>query len=211
MYVDGIFFSVIIILISLFLWFIGLLSEKIRNILLAFIKKERNRLKLSIVYLFTIPLFSLIIIIISFKMIDQNSQAANKKVVHSSANLIWEDSNSTIFYTNYTWEDAVSYCEDSHHAGYEDWRLPTLDELKTIVKPTTDSNAIAIIDGFNTMEKSDINGEGIDWRYWTNTVGNSNHNDRMIIDFHSYTNKDGYRIYSSNKHDHASVRCVRNN
>ena len=32
-----------------------------------------------------------------------------------------------------TWHKAVSYCRNLHLAGYSDWRLPTLDELATLV------------------------------------------------------------------------------
>jgi hypothetical protein len=33
----------------------------------------------------------------------------------------------------YKWDDAVQRFKDVEYAGYADWRLPTLDELKTLV------------------------------------------------------------------------------
>jgi hypothetical protein len=34
-----------------------------------------------------------------------------------------------------SWVNSFQYCEELSLAGFEDWRLPTLDELKEIMKP----------------------------------------------------------------------------
>ena len=34
-----------------------------------------------------------------------------------------------------SWVKSFEYCEDLALAGFQDWRLPTLDELKAIMKP----------------------------------------------------------------------------
>jgi hypothetical protein len=51
--------------------------------------------------------------------------------------LVWQQSSSS---KQYTWKDAHKYCEKLNLAGYNDWRLPTIEELKTLIekkhKPT---------------------------------------------------------------------------
>ncbi len=33
-----------------------------------------------------------------------------------------------------TWEEAKSLCENLKYAGYTDWRVPTIKELRTLTK-----------------------------------------------------------------------------
>lgn len=45
--------------------------------------------------------------------------------------LIWENSppDETL-----SWEDAIAYCENLTLAGFDDWRLPTIDELRSLIR-----------------------------------------------------------------------------
>jgi hypothetical protein len=47
--------------------------------------------------------------------------------VHS---LMWQKSQS---FSAELWIDAGKYCDNLNWAGYSDWRLPTIDELRTII------------------------------------------------------------------------------
>ena len=53
-----------------------------------------------------------------------------EKIVKDSVNnLIWTQS-----FGNYsTWEKALAYCSKLEYAGLSDWRLPNINELKTLI------------------------------------------------------------------------------
>ena len=45
-------------------------------------------------------------------------------------NLIWSDRSSN----SMNWSSAKQYCEDLTDGGFDDWRLPNIDELRTTIK-----------------------------------------------------------------------------
>jgi hypothetical protein len=51
-------------------------------------------------------------------------------VTDNETGLMWQQSTSA---STMNWEDALSYAEGFHLAGYDDWRLPTISELQSIV------------------------------------------------------------------------------
>lgn len=61
----------------------------------------------------------------------------NQKVVlDNNTGLMWQQTISANKYTwgsAVSWDKAVSYCNNMSYAGYDDWRLPTPQELLTIV------------------------------------------------------------------------------
>ncbi len=50
--------------------------------------------------------------------------------VDTKTNFIWQRGNGT----GMKWEEAKTYCENLVLGGYSDWRLPTISELRTIIK-----------------------------------------------------------------------------
>ena len=60
-------------------------------------------------------------------------------IFDTGTNLLWQQSppNKT-----FTWKEAKKYCKSLTLAGYDDWRLPTIDELKVLINkkyhPTID-------------------------------------------------------------------------
>ena len=60
-------------------------------------------------------------------------------VIDKNTGLIWQQS---IPKEKYKWEDAVDYCKNLTYAGYSDWRLPTPQELLTIVDNSKHDPAI---------------------------------------------------------------------
>lgn len=56
-------------------------------------------------------------------------------------NLMWQDDVS-VKTTKKDWHSAIAHCENLTHAGYSDWRLPTIDELLSITDDTKYNPAI---------------------------------------------------------------------
>jgi hypothetical protein len=54
---------------------------------------------------------------------------SNGVVVDSQTGLMWAAGDNG---KDITWEEAKRYCESCKRAGYTDWRMPTLDELKML-------------------------------------------------------------------------------
>ena len=71
------------------------------------------------------------------------------------------------------WEDALDYCESLDYAGFDDWRLPNVKELHSIVdysrSPAT-TNSAAIDPLFNVSTISNEAGEPDYPFYWSSTT-----------------------------------------
>ncbi len=50
-------------------------------------------------------------------------------VTDDNSGLMWQQVPSS---DDYTWQEAVDYCDDLVFAGYDDWRIPSLKELYSI-------------------------------------------------------------------------------
>ena len=50
-------------------------------------------------------------------------------ITDDNSGLMWQQVPSS---SDYSWDDAVSYCDNLEFAGYDDWRMPTLKELFSI-------------------------------------------------------------------------------
>ena len=116
------------------------------------------------------------------------------------------------------WDDAVSYCDNLAACGYSDWHLPTISELRTLVKNckrtkaggscgVTDSclsydcwsdECYGCDDGHSKLGDFDI--------YWSSSTLSDSPDQAWCVFFFSYANvrdcrkKDDYRF---------SFRCVR--
>jgi len=56
----------------------------------------------------------------------------NEIVTDNVTGLEWQD-NAVVATVQRTWSEAVAYCDGLSMGGHDDWRLPTIRELKTIV------------------------------------------------------------------------------
>jgi hypothetical protein len=125
---------------------------------------------------------------------DQNFSSqvlnGNNVVKDNHTGLIWEDRNSSL----YTYSAAVTYCNNLVYAGYQDWRIPNMIELQSIID--RDRSLPAIITAFTTS----IN---MDNSYWSNDTYVSDTNKQWGIDF--------YRGMTANTSSsfQTYVKCVR--
>ncbi|MCC6158608.1 MAG: DUF1566 domain-containing protein, partial [Deltaproteobacteria bacterium] len=65
---------------------------------------------------------------------DDDTQTECDTWTDSTSGLTWiVDPAVTTPYTGLTWAEAVDFCESLACDGYDDWRLPTISELRSIV------------------------------------------------------------------------------
>ncbi len=105
--------------------------------------------------------------------------------------LIWQD-NSDSKYLEMSWKEARNYCQDLVFAGKNNWRLPEIKELQTIVDIKRYDPAIK--DSFKNVES---------YGYWS--ASNSSIDDERAWEVHFEDGATGnyYKSY------YAHVRCVR--
>jgi hypothetical protein len=60
-------------------------------------------------------------------------------VTDTDTGLVWQQADDGV---ERNWEDACQYCQDLVFGGYEDWRTPRIDELRTILDYSRDNPAI---------------------------------------------------------------------
>ena len=62
-------------------------------------------------------------------------------VIDTRTGLVWQD-NAAAASTTATWANAITTCENLVLGGYSDWRLPNINELKSIRDMSRSSPAI---------------------------------------------------------------------
>ena len=109
-------------------------------------------------------------------------------ITDNKTGLKWQD-NSTLYST---WQEAIDYCEALDLSGHTDWRLPNINELKTIVDRSKSNPAIK--DGFEYVSSSN---------YWSSSSVKSSEYNAWIVSF------DYGMVFGDNKVADFYVRCVR--
>jgi len=116
-------------------------------------------------------------------------------VIDSKTALVWQDNNDTNT-TERIWQESINYCESLSLDGYVDWRLPNINEFKTIID--RGKKGPAIVDKFKYVRSNIISNF-----YWTSTTHASYISNAWVILFY-----DGYNDYYD-KRNSFYVRCVR--
>lgn len=101
-----------------------------------------------------------------------------------------------------TYAEAVRYCDDLNFAGFDDWRLPTINELLSItddtrVKPTINKAFKNV-----AYEINDKGEKSYGW-YWSSTKYAVDSSRAWVVDF--WSGGDGW----GNGSHRGFVRCVR--
>ncbi len=83
----------------------------------------------------------LVILFLSF--LDAKIYRKNSKevVIDTKTKLMWIDDESA-FKLQKTHKEAIQYCEELNFSSYSNWRLPTIEEYKTIVDKRNKRNYI---------------------------------------------------------------------
>jgi hypothetical protein len=58
-----------------------------------------------------------------------SSQPGGQVVVDEATGLVWQAE----YAESLSWKEALEYCESRPHCGYRDWRLPNINELRSLV------------------------------------------------------------------------------
>ena len=142
-----------------------------------------------------ISVFIIFCLNIEAKMIRDSSVADNQVIFDTASYLMWQDDNDAVFYER-TWIDAITYCENLDKKSYTNWRLPNINELRTISDDTKVSPAISSI-FLNTKNN----------KYWSST--SSSVNGGTIKNYAWIINFDTSAEDFVGKTNTLYVRCVR--
>ncbi len=114
---------------------------------------------------------------------------------YSGENLCWQKSAKPESAKN--WQDASDYCANLELGKKDDWRLPTLNELKSIVKENAPEE-VTIDETFFTDTKLNY--------YWTSSEYPKTRGTHWYVYF-----KTGYDGIAQDFKSSYDVRCVRDN
>ncbi len=102
---------------------------------------------------------------------------SNLAVLDKETGLVWEKSPDGIF--NYTWVAANMYCLQKTLGGRKGWRLPTVEELASLIDPSVPSPAATLPAGhpFTNVQSS--------LAYWSATTSPSDTSHAWWVSFSS--------------------------
>ena len=131
--------------------------------------------------------------VIFLVMISVALALASDVLIDSKTGLMWQD-NSAAKYIKKDWQGALAFCQELRLAEHDDWRLPTVKELQSVITP---------LDRYNPSIKNTFNNVGGSGYYWSSTEHETDEAFAWMMNFkrgYEYINYKTYKRY---------VRCVR--
>ena len=131
----------------------------------------------------------ILLIMIGLSILNADFTKSGDIVTDSISGLEWQDDavGSTM-----TWENAITQCESLTLGGHSDWRLPNINELKSIVDRSKVNPAV--VTGFTSTSSAS---------YWSSTTYEGRKDGAWDVGFSS-----GYVGYGLKDYNYY-VRCVR--
>ncbi len=143
--------------------------------------REKEKMRKTILILLSL---------ITFSFADFTRDDSQEIVTDLTTGLMWQDNSDAETVTK-DWQGAIDYCESLTLGGYSDWRLPNINELRSIVDYDRYNPAIDPV--FKNVSNS--------W-YWTSTINKAytSYSCRLYFGI-------GYDGYAQGSNHF--VRCVR--
>ena len=139
-----------------------------------------------------------LILINGLLMADYSRDDNTNIVTDSYSGLMWQDEENII---SDTWENAMRQCEVLELGGYDDWRLPNINELFRIVDKSSNYKSPRINKVYFRYTKSTR--YGYDY-YWSSTTYIDKYIYSWIINFYN-----GKVVSNKKTDDDLYIRCVR--
>lgn len=117
-------------------------------------------------------------------------------VIDKSNGLMWQD-DSSVLTTQGDWAFAINHCEALDNAGYNDWRLPNINEFMYVLPNDTFSNRFNFPPEPWTRTHPDAR------PFWSSTPNVLNVSNAWAIE------SEGYNSANYPQTDNNNVRCVR--
>jgi len=128
----------------------------------------------------------ILLIMIGISILNADFTKSGDTVTDSVSKLEWQDDSAT---ESATWVEAIEKCESLNHS---DWRLPNINELKSIVDRSKENPAI--VETFQNNYSSN---------YWSSTTYEGSSDYAWFVDFFYGS------VYGYDKSGNGYVRCVR--
>ena len=125
-------------------------------------------------------------------MLSVGLALASDVLVDNKTGLMWQD-NSAAKYAMKDWQGAMTFCQSLQLAGHNDWRLPTVKELESVIDMSENNPAV----------KNSFKNVGDSGYYWSSTEDESDEASARMMNFkraYDYINYKTYKRY---------IRCVR--